>query len=88
MRAFLILPIKFYQTFISPLLPHHCRFYPSCSQYALEAIRVHGAWHGMLLAIRRIMRCHPLSEGGFDPVPPAPTMFMPGYKVRPRFRQP
>jgi len=71
MRAALKLPIVFYRKVISPLKPPTCRFYPSCSQYALEAIEKHGAAKGSLLAARRIARCHPFNPGGFDPVPPA-----------------
>ena len=67
----LILPIRGYQRFLSPLFPPVCRFYPSCSTYALEALRVHGALHGLWLGIRRIARCHPFNPGGLDPVPPA-----------------
>ncbi|MEY9214428.1 membrane protein insertion efficiency factor YidD [Thermobifida halotolerans] len=66
----LILPIRGYQRFISPLLPPVCRFYPSCSNYAVEALRVHGAWRGLWLTIRRLGRCHPFHPGGLDPVPP------------------
>lgn len=66
----LMLPIRGYQRFISPLFPPVCRFYPSCSAYAMEALRVHGALRGLWLAIRRIARCHPFHPGGVDPVPP------------------
>lgn len=62
--------IRLYQRVISPLLGPRCRFYPSCSQYTLEALAVHGLWRGLWLGARRIARCHPLNEGGFDPVPP------------------
>ena len=63
--------IWFYRTLISPLLPPRCRFYPSCSAYALEAVRVHGAGRGSWLAVRRLGKCHPFHPGGLDPVPPA-----------------
>jgi putative membrane protein insertion efficiency factor len=59
-----------YRRFISPLLGPRCRFYPSCSAYALEAVQVHGAAHGSWLAVRRLSRCHPFHPGGLDPVPP------------------
>lgn len=65
----LVLPIKFYQKFISPLTPPSCRFTPTCSQYALEALRKHGPIKGIWLAIRRILRCHPWGGSGYDPVP-------------------
>ena len=69
MRHCLILLIRTYQRLLSPLLGNHCRFYPSCSQYAVEAIERHGPWRGSLLAVRRILRCHPWHPGGIDPVP-------------------
>jgi putative membrane protein insertion efficiency factor len=58
-----------YQRFVSPLLGPRCRFYPSCSAYALEAVQVHGALRGSWLAVRRLSRCHPFHPGGLDPVP-------------------
>ncbi|MGH8493126.1 MAG: membrane protein insertion efficiency factor YidD [Moraxellaceae bacterium] len=69
MKILLILPIRFYRTAISPLMAPHCRFYPSCSAYAEEAISRFGVARGLYLAGHRILRCHPLSEGGADPVP-------------------
>ncbi|MDD7101801.1 MAG: membrane protein insertion efficiency factor YidD [Bacteroidaceae bacterium] len=65
----LIMPIRFYQKFISPLTPPSCRFTPTCSQYAVEALRKHGPVKGLWLAIRRIARCHPWGGSGYDPVP-------------------
>ena len=65
----LILPVRFYQKFISPLTPPSCRFTPTCSQYAVEALRKHGQVKGLWLAIRRILRCHPWGGSGYDPVP-------------------
>lgn len=66
-----LLLIRGYQRLLSPLLGPRCRFYPSCSQYALEAIERHGLPRGSLLAVRRLSRCHPLNPGGIDPVPDA-----------------
>jgi putative membrane protein insertion efficiency factor len=63
-------PVYFYRKFISPLKPPTCRFYPTCSEYALEAIEVHGPWKGILLAAIRICKCHPFHPGGVDKVPP------------------
>ena len=65
----LILPIRFYQLSISPLFPPSCRFTPTCSQYAIEAIRRHGPLKGLWLALRRLSRCHPWGGSGYDPVP-------------------
>jgi putative membrane protein insertion efficiency factor len=69
MKKLLLLLIRFYRRCISPLFPPSCRYYPTCSKYAIEAIEVHGAFKGSLLAIWRILRCNPLSPGGVDPVP-------------------
>ncbi|MBW5446804.1 membrane protein insertion efficiency factor YidD [Cohnella sp. CFH 77786] len=69
-RRTLQAPIRFYRKFISPLKPPTCRFAPTCSQYALEAIEVHGPLRGSYLAVKRICKCHPFHPGGLDPVPP------------------
>lgn len=69
-KTFIKAPIHFYRKFISPLKPPTCRFYPSCSAYALEAIEIHGPLKGTYLAVNRIARCHPFNPGGVDPVPP------------------
>jgi hypothetical protein len=62
--------IRGYQRFLSPFLGSHCRFHPTCSAYALEAIQTHGTARGLALGLRRLARCHPWHPGGFDPVPP------------------
>jgi hypothetical protein len=62
--------IRGYQRYLSPFLGSHCRFFPTCSAYALEAIQTHGTARGIALGLRRIARCHPWHPGGFDPVPP------------------
>ncbi len=71
MRQILTAPIRAYQLTLSPLLGPRCRFHPSCSHYAIEAIDRHGPARGGWLALRRIARCHPLNPGGHDPVPEA-----------------
>jgi len=72
--AILVAPIHFYRRFVSPMLPPSCRFSPTCSQYAIEAIRMHGPAKGLALAVRRLLRCHPITwlggSSGYDPVPP------------------
>ncbi|MDE5685850.1 MAG: membrane protein insertion efficiency factor YidD [Paramuribaculum sp.] len=68
-RRLFILPIRFYQLCISPMLPNACRFTPTCSQYAVEAIMRHGVIYGSWLALKRILRCHPWGGSGYDPVP-------------------
>jgi len=72
MRWLLILPIRAYRYLISPLLGNNCRFHPSCSCYAETAVRRFGLLRGGWMALRRILRCHPWHEGGFDPVPDEP----------------
>lgn len=73
MREFLIwvlvLPIRFYRGYISPLTSPSCRFVPTCSEYAMEAIKKHGPFKGFYLAVRRLLRCHPWGGSGYDPVP-------------------
>jgi len=69
MSKILIALIVFYQKYISPLKPATCRFYPSCSDYAIQAIQKHGFYKGTFLALRRILKCHPYHAGGYDPVP-------------------
>lgn len=68
-RWVFVLPLVLYQGLISPLLPQSCRFFPSCSEYARQAIQKHGLRKGGFLALKRLLRCHPLSKGGYDPVP-------------------
>ena len=69
MTRLLLVLIRAYQRFVSPYTPPSCRFYPSCSTYAVDAIARHGAWRGGYLATRRLLRCHPFHAGGYDPVP-------------------
>lgn len=69
MKKFVISAIRFYQREISPLSPPRCRYIPTCSQYALEAVEKYGAIKGMFLATKRILRCNPFHKGGYDPVP-------------------
>jgi putative membrane protein insertion efficiency factor len=68
-RSMVLFLIRFYQMAISPHFPSRCRFYPTCSAYAYEAVVKHGVFRGLVLAVRRILRCHPFHPGGYDPVP-------------------
>ena len=70
MKALLLRAGRLYQRTLSYVLPTHCRFHPSCSQYYLEAVERHGCVRGLLLTARRLLRCQPLSRAGYDPVPP------------------
>lgn len=70
LRELLVLPIRFYMRFISPLKPATCRFRPSCSEYGLDSIRAHGVVKGLVLTSWRILRCQPFGTPGFDPTPP------------------
>ncbi len=69
MKTLILLVIKGYQLWIGPLFPPSCRYYPTCSAYAVEAVEKYGAGKGSRLAIQRILRCHPFHAGGYDPVP-------------------
>ncbi|HBD13668.1 MAG TPA: membrane protein insertion efficiency factor YidD [Porticoccaceae bacterium] len=71
MTGMLVKVIRAYQFVLSPMLGSHCRFHPSCSQYALESLETHGLFKGLALALRRLVKCQPFHTGGFDPVPPA-----------------
>lgn len=71
MRKAVVALIVLYQKVLSPLLPRTCRFYPTCSQYAREAVERYGVWRGGAMALARLLRCHPLHPGGYDPLPPA-----------------
>ena len=73
MKQILILLVRGYQVVLSPLLPAACRYHPTCSYYAVEALEKHGALRGGWLAVKRIARCHPFRAGGFDPVPEPPS---------------
>ena len=66
---FVLYAIKFYRLFISPVMPDQCRFYPTCSVYAMEALQKHGLIKGISLTLKRLARCHPWNPGGYDPVP-------------------
>lgn len=68
MKRLLIVFINFYRKYISPLKKPSCRFYPTCSQYAIDALEKYGVFKGTILAVKRILRCHPFNSGGYDPV--------------------
>jgi putative membrane protein insertion efficiency factor len=87
LASVLALPVRLYRLLLSPLLGQRCRFAPSCSRYALDALEQHGALRGSWLAVRRVGRCHPWNPGGHDPVPPgrsAPDAPEPVLDPRPR----
>ena len=71
LESLFLLPLRLYRTLISPALGPRCRYYPTCSAYAEEAIRTHGVVRGTALGVWRVLRCNPFSHGGHDPVPPA-----------------
>ncbi len=74
-----LLMIRCYQAMIRPWLIGSCKFYPTCSEYAAEALHTHGLWRGGRLAARRLFRCHPFGPGGIDPVPPTPEKLAPTH---------
>lgn len=85
MKRILRWMIRFYQLVISPSIPPRCRYYPTCSSYALDAIALHGALRGSLLSMRRIARCHPWGGYGYDPVPAKPRyyVYLPERRIYP-----
>jgi putative membrane protein insertion efficiency factor len=70
----LLIPVYIYKFFISPLTHSSCRFVPTCSEYAVQAVKIHGPFKGFVLSVRRILRCHPWGSSGYDPVPPKITV--------------
>jgi putative membrane protein insertion efficiency factor len=68
-KKFILYLLWFYKTAVSPYKAKCCRFYPSCSSYAIEAVKRHGVFKGLFLATKRLLRCHPFNKGGYDPVP-------------------
>ncbi|MFK4786223.1 membrane protein insertion efficiency factor YidD [Fusobacterium sp. MFO224] len=70
LKKFILILIKIYQKLISPILGKNCRFIPTCSVYTYKAIEIHGIIKGIYLGIKRILKCHPFNNGGYDPVPP------------------
>jgi hypothetical protein len=86
MTRVLVWVLEAYHAWLSPFLPGACRFHPTCSMYAAESLRRHGPWRGSLLGLHRLLRCHPFSAGGLDPVPalpaaPAPPLARPNGTV-------
>lgn len=75
MKRLIIAGIGFYRRWVSPAFPGSCRFYPTCSAYAMEAVGQNGALRGSIMAVRRILKCHPWHPGGYDPVPPVNDNF-------------
>ena len=73
MKKTMIFLIRFYQKIISPILPNVCRYKPSCSEYFIEALQIHGVFRGTFLGIKRILKCHPWGGSGYDPVPQKKT---------------
>ena len=73
-RGFVVAALRGWKRWVTPLLPPACRFEPTCSAYAAEAVELHGIWRGGFLAVRRLLRCHPFARSGFDPVPPTREM--------------
>lgn len=82
MKSIFLAPIRLYQRVLSPMMPARCKYHPSCSEYAVQAIRMHGVMRGLVLAGWRILRCNPLSNGGIDPVENQ-RLFKPKAKARP-----
>ncbi|MBT8144173.1 MAG: membrane protein insertion efficiency factor YidD [Gammaproteobacteria bacterium] len=74
MRSLILTLLRLYQLLVSPLLGPHCRFYPTCSHYARDAISTHGLRRGAVMTLRRLSRCHPWHHGGVDPVPPVENL--------------
>ena len=77
MKALVLAPVRFYRRFVSPALPPRCRYHPSCSAYAVQAVERYGILRGLVLATWRVLRCNPFSHGGYDP-PEAQTLFRAG----------
>jgi putative membrane protein insertion efficiency factor len=83
MKAVFLAPIRLYQRVLSPMLPARCKYHPTCSQYAVDAIRAHGVARGLVLGAWRVLRCNPLSNGGIDPVEQQ-RLFRPRARALPR----